>query len=49
MATLLAVMEEWMRGHGMEEVRVPANVHATGFHERGFAKDEGEILVKALG
>ncbi|MEW1821568.1 hypothetical protein AB0323_12380 [Arthrobacter sp. NPDC080031] len=28
----------------------PANLYATGFYERcGFAKDEGEILVKALG
>jgi GNAT superfamily N-acetyltransferase len=48
--SLLAVMEEWMREHGMEEVWVPANLYATGFYEKcGFAKDEGEILVKALG
>lgn len=48
--SLLAVMEEWMREHGLEEVWVPANLYATGFYEKcGFAKDEGEILVKALG
>lgn len=47
--SLLAVMEEWMRAHGMEEAWVPANLYATGFYEKcGFAKDEGEILVKAL-
>lgn len=48
--SLLVVMEEWMRAHRIEEVWVPANVYATGFYEKcGFAKDEGEILVKALG
>ncbi|MFH5879954.1 GNAT family N-acetyltransferase [Arthrobacter sp. NA-172] len=48
--SLLAVMEEWMRAQEITEVWVPANVYATGFYEKcGFAQDEGEILVKALG
>jgi len=48
--SMLAVMEDWMRGNGVEEVWVPANLYATGFYEKcGFAKDEGEILVKAVG
>ncbi len=34
----------------LAELWVPANVYATGFYEKcGFAKDEGEILVKDLG
>ena len=48
--SMISAMEDWMRHRGIEEVWVPANLYATGFYEKcGFAKDEGEILVKALG
>lgn len=46
---MLAVMEAWMKEHGVAEVWVPANTYAVGFYRNcGFAADEGEILVKEL-
>lgn len=47
---LLTAMEDWMQGRGVREVWVAANTYATPLYEKcGFAKDEGEILVRAVG